>query len=221
MGRRALPKVNPAIDTSKHLYVLEDLHPPFQPATFFPSPESPLVIEIGSGKGLFLNTAAGHHPNQNFVGIEIAKRYAHFAGSRLAKKQLDNAIMISGDGLAFMSDFVDDQSCAAIHVYFPDPWWKERHRKRRVMKTSLIKDIERTLLPNGELHFWTDVQEYYETTLELISKVSKLIGPHEVIPNSPEHDLDYRTHFERRMRLHQKPVYRSLFLKKNSAAIEQ
>ena len=215
MGRRALPKVNPAIDTSKHLYVLDDLHPPFRTGEFFKASDSPLEIEIGSGKGLFLNTSARQHPERNFVGLELAKRYAHFAGARLVKNRLTNAIMIRGDGLKFMSEFINDKSCAAIHVYFPDPWWKERHRKRRVMKESLIMDIERTLLPGGELHFWTDVQEYYETTLELIGAVSKLAGPHEVIPNLPEHDLDYRTHFERRMRIQQKPVYRSLF-KKNS-----
>lgn len=214
MGRRALPKVNPAIDVSQNLFVLEEMTPPFKAENFFENPDAPLQIEIGSGKGLFINTAAKACPDQNFVGVELAKRYAHFAGSRLAKNECSNGIMISGDGLKFMNEFVGDQVADAVHVYFPDPWWKERHRKRRVMKESLIKDIERVLKPDGELHFWTDVKEYFDSTMELMEEVSKLAGPFDVSVKAPEHDLDYRTHFERRMRLNDKPVYRSLF--KNS-----
>ena len=213
MGRRALPKVKPGIDVSRHHFLLDDLSPPFRPDDFFSDADKPLVIEIGSGKGLFINTAAKEIPDHNFVGVELAKRYAHFAGSRLARNELDNAIMISGDGLRFMSEFVASESCHAVHVYFPDPWWKERHRKRRVMKESTILDIQRVLIPNGELHFWTDVKEYFDSTLELLGETSNLDGPFEVKPNDPQHDLDYRTHFERRMRLNDKPVYRSLFKK--------
>lgn len=213
MGRRALPKVKPGIDTSRHHFLLDDLTPPFDPSDYFSQPGNPLEIEIGSGKGLFINTAAVENPDHNFVGVELAKRYAHFAGSRLAKKQLENALMISGDGLKFMTEFVRDETCHAIHVYFPDPWWKERHRKRRVMKESLIQDIQRVLVPEGRLHFWTDVKEYFDTSIELVQQVSDMEGPFEVAPNDPQHDLDYRTHFERRMRMNDKPVYRSLFKK--------
>ena len=52
----------------------------------------------------------------------------------------------------------------AVHVYFPDPWWKARHRKRRVLNEAFLADVGRTLRVGGRLHFWTDVQEYYETT---------------------------------------------------------
>lgn len=213
MGRRALPKVNPAIDTSRHHFVLDELQPPLVISDFFENPDLPLEIEIGSGKGLFINTSSDEHPDRNFIGIELAKRYAHYAGARLARREAKNAVMISGDGLKFMSEFVGPESCAAVHVYFPDPWWKERHRKRRVMKESLVKDIERVLTPSGELHFWTDVKEYFDSTLELIGKVSSLDGPQAVPAKDPRHDLDYRTHFERRMRMHDKPVYRSLYKK--------
>lgn len=213
MGRRALPRIKPEIDVSRNHFLLDDLSPPFQPADFFAHPDQPLEVEIGSGKGLFINRVAREHPDRNFVGVELAKRYAHFAGARLAKDQLTNAIMVSGDGLRFMAEFVPDASCHAIHVYFPDPWWKERHRKRRVMKASLIADIQRVLIPGGELHFWTDVEEYHATTLELIAQTSNLAGPFAVETHAPQHDLDYRTHFERRMRLNEKPVYRSLFRK--------
>ena len=213
MGRRALPKIDPTVDLSRHLYMLDEMTAPFEQKEFF-AVNRPLQVEIGSGKGLFIKNAALQFPDQNFIGIEISKKYTRFAAYRLARDQIENAIMIAGDALRFMAEFVPPDSLAAVHVYFPDPWWKERHRKRRVMRESLIRDIERTLRSGGELHFWTDVREYFETSLELIQQHSALDGPRAVEPKDPEHDLDYRTHFERRMRMHDQPVYRSLFVKK-------
>jgi tRNA (guanine-N7-)-methyltransferase len=77
----------------------------------------------------------------------------------------------------------------------------------------LLADIQRTLVDGGELHFWTDVQEYFESSLELISQHTTFTGPVDVPEPAADHDLDYRTHFERRMRMHGEPVYRSLFIK--------
>ena len=102
----------------------------------------------------------------------------------------------------------------AVHVYFPDPWWKARHHKRRVLTEAFLSDVVRTLEPGGRLHFWTDVKDYFDATLELIAHQSLLVGPFEVPEEQPEHDLDYRTHFERRTRLQQQPVYRAEFEKK-------
>jgi tRNA (guanine-N7-)-methyltransferase len=108
---------------------------------------------------------------------------------------------------------VPDASLAAIHVYFPDPWWKARHHKRRVMNESFLADVVRTLLPGGKLHFWTDVKDYYDAAVALIAEVTPLVGPLEVAEREAEHDLDFHTHFERRTRLHGEAVYRSEFVK--------
>ena len=104
-------------------------------------------------------------------------------------------------------------SLAAVHVYFPDPWWKARHKKRRVMNESFVKEVERVLVPGGRLHFWTDVEEYFLTALETLRDHTQLSGPHAVQEKLADHDLDYRTHFERRMRITQQAVYRSEFRK--------
>ena len=81
------------------------------------------------------------------------------------------------------------------------------------MKASFLHDIVRVLKSSGELHFWTDVQEYFETTVELIKQETDLDGPHDVEVTPANQDLDYRTHFERRMRMRDLPVYRSLYRK--------
>jgi tRNA (guanine-N7-)-methyltransferase len=168
---------------------------------------------MGSGKGLFLAAAAAANPAHNFLGVELAGRYARFAAARLAQAGLSNAVIISGDGLKLFRELLPDESLAAVHVYFPDPWWKKRHKKRRVMNETFVADIERTLRPGGELHFWTDVEEYSLQTLALLAEKSHLQGPLDVPERTAEHDLDYRTHFERRMRLHHLAVYRSLYVK--------
>ncbi len=214
MGRRALRKIDPALDLSRHFREAADLPPQVDQAALFER-HAPLEVEVGSGKGLFLARASGQHPERNFLGIEIARKYARYAAARLAKQQCRNAVMICGDGLALFQNWFADASLAAVHVYFPDPWWKKRHKKRRVMNEQFLRDVERTLAASGRLHFWTDVEEYFQTTLALIQATVKLVGPLEVAERAAEHDLDYRTHFERRTRKSELPVYRAEFEKRS------
>ncbi len=211
MGRRALRKLDPTIDLVGTLLTIEQLPNPWAAAALF-GRDAPLEVEVGSGKGLFLTSAAAARPDVNFLGIELAKKYAEHAAARVLKRGLGtNVRVVSGDALRVFRELLPEGVLAAVHVYFPDPWWKARHKKRRVMNEAFARDIERTLKPGGTLHFWSDVEEYYRATLELLATTTRLEGPIEVAERLAEHDLDYRTHFERRMRLHALPVYRSEF----------
>jgi tRNA (guanine-N7-)-methyltransferase len=212
MGRRSLRRIDPALDLSRHLKTFDQLPRPWDAAALF-GRTAPLEVEVGSGKGLFVRTAAAQRPDVDFLGIEISPKYARFAAAALAKCRLGNAIIAAADAPQVFADLLPADSLAAVHIYFPDPWWKKRHKKRRVMRESFVRDVQRTLRSGARLYFWSDVEEYFRISLELLAASTSLVGPLAVPEMPAEGDKAYRTHFERRMRLHNEPVYRAEFSK--------
>jgi tRNA (guanine-N7-)-methyltransferase len=176
-------------------------------------PAASVELEVGSGKGLFLASAAAAAPERHFVGIELAAKFANRAADRIGKAGIANATMLRGDAKQFLEKIVPDASIERLHVYFPDPWWRNKHKKRRVLNEQTIQDIQRVLLPGGEFHFWTDVLDYYEHICGEVMDHTLLYGPRYVPEPVASHHLDYTTHFERRARLNSQPVYRAVFQK--------
>lgn len=212
MGRRALRKVDPRIDLTPYLKTVDALPRPWDPSALF-GRCLPLEVEVGSGKGLFLERASAACPERNFLGIEIATKYARYCASRLAKKAVRNAVVVHGDANDVFRDVLPDDAVAAVHIYFPDPWWKKRHHKRRIMVGPFLQHVERVLQPGGRLHFWTDVEEYFQLSLQAIAEHTQLGGPLPVPETPAAHHLDFRTHFERRTRLAGEKVNRAEFEK--------
>lgn len=212
MGRRALRKIDPSLDLTRYLLELESLVTPLKREQVFDRP-GPLEVEVGSGKGLFLRCAAQASPSVLFLGVEVSQKYARFAAAGLASRGLSNAAVIHGDALRLFHEFLPNESVDSVHVYFPDPWWKARHKKRRIMNRKFVQGVERVLIDQGSLYFWTDVLEYFRTSVELIHDATSLRGPTAVPETPPVDDFDYRTHYERRIRQHGQPVFRSKFTK--------
>ncbi|MDA8697507.1 tRNA (guanosine(46)-N7)-methyltransferase TrmB [Rhodopirellula sp.] len=215
MPRSSLRRPGQDLDLSRHLIDTDNLPETLSSGSLFGN-HLPLELEIGSGKGLFIDNAASMNPNHNYLGIEIIAKYAKHSAAKLARRQSTNAMMISGNAEPLLANLVSAESLEAVHVYFPDPWWKKRHRKRRVLNESSILNLTRCLRPGGRFHFWTDVLDYFENTVELIAEISPILGvpiPEDKIPAT--HDLDYRTHFERRSRQNLIPVYRVRYEKRD------
>ena len=102
---------------------------------------------------------------------------------------------------------------ADVHVYFPDPWWKTRHKKRLLFTPEFAAEVLRVLAPGGTLHFASDVADYFEWvtgTLAGVPQFERLPPPAE---HSPEHDMDYLTNFERKFRKEGRPIYRAEYVK--------
>ena len=212
MARRAVKTIDKGLDLFRLLKTPEELPKPWDSTVLF-GRVAPLELEIGSGKGLFIRRAADQFPEHDFLGIEIGQKYARFSAARLFDREPRNAVMVCGDAAGVLQEWIPENFLEAVHVYFPDPWWKRAHRKRRILRTEVLKLIESRLRPGGTLHFWTDVEEYFHSTLKLLATATTLAGPMEVPEKDPEHEFDYRTHFERRTRLHGEKVYRTEFRK--------
>lgn len=212
MARRAVKTIDKELDLSALLKTPEELPKPWDSAALF-GRLAPLELEIGSGKGLFLRRAADRFPEHDFLGIEIGQKYARFCAARLHGRPASNAVMVCGDAAKVLEEWIPENFLEAVHVYFPDPWWKRAHRKRRILRVEVLKLIESRLRPDGTLHFWTDVEEYFRSTLKLLAAHTALQGPFEVPEKEAEDEFDYRTHFERRTRLHGEAVYRCEFKK--------
>jgi tRNA (guanine-N7-)-methyltransferase len=174
--------------------------------------ENPVEVEIGCGKGLFLINAATQQPLRNYCGIEIARKYALFAASRVARRGLNNVRVARADAQQVLREWIPDQSVAVLHVYFPDPWWKRRHRKRRVFTESLVAHAARVLIDGGELRFASDVAEYFKVMHGLVSRHPSFREQPPPAAHEPEHDMDYLTNFDRKSRQAGKPVYRAAFV---------
>jgi tRNA (guanine-N7-)-methyltransferase len=171
----------------------------------------PVEIEVGFGKGLFLVTASQSCPGVNFLGIEILRKYQLFTATRLAKRGLANVRLAKWDARLFLRDRVATASVQAVHLYFPDPWWKKRHRKRRVFTPEFAGQCERVLRVGGRLNVVTDVADYFDVITELVRRQQGLKALPPPDEHHPAHDLDYLTNFERKFRKQNRPIFRRLY----------
>ena len=197
-------------ELAPYLLELADPPAPFDWAVLF-GPGRPVEMEIGFGKGLFLLNASEARPDAAFVGVEIVRKYQLLTATRLAKRGRPNVRVACGDGRLFLRDRTPAASLHALHVYFPDPWWKKRHHKRRLFTAEVAAEIPRVLRPGGRLHFATDVEDYFHVAAGLIAALPELrpLPPPE--PGDPRHDLDYLTNFERKFRKQGKPIWRACY----------
>jgi tRNA (guanine-N7-)-methyltransferase len=175
--------------------------------------DHPVELEVGFGKGLFLLTAAQAAPTVSFVGVEIVRKYQLFTATRLAKRALSNVRLACADARLFLRDGVKADSLQTLHVYFPDPWWKQRHHKRRVFTSEFVEQAVRILRPGGQLSVATDVEEYATIIRSLVATQPALKPREPAEPDAPVHDLDYLTNFERKFRKEGRPIYRLLYRK--------
>ncbi len=171
--------------------------------------DRPVELEVGFGKGLFLLTAAQARPSVNFLGVEVVRKYVFFTATRLARRQIPNVKLVGGDAKRLLAECVPPESLQAVHVYFPDPWWKKRHQKRRLFTAEFVADCAKALRPGGRLHLVTDVADYFAMAQEILAHQPDLreVPPPE--PTAGAHPDDYLTSFERKFRREGRPIYRT------------
>jgi tRNA (guanine-N7-)-methyltransferase len=125
-----------------------------------------IEMEIGFGRGLFLVQRAQAAKDSYLLGIEIKKKLVYRVEQRRRKLGLDRVRVMAGDVRSVLPEVRPDAALARVFVNFPDPWWKKRHEKRRLLAEPLLDQIARLLRPGGELFVQTDVEERAEQCLQ-------------------------------------------------------
>ena len=189
----------PTEDLAPWFLTLADLQGEIDWHEFFGN-EHPVELDVGGGRGLFLFNASISHPHRNYCGIEIDYREGRRTARRLKKRNLPNARVLGGDARMALESLIPNNSVAAVHVYFPDPWWKRKHRRRRIFTDSFLELVSRVLIPGGELHSWSDVEEYFQDIRNLVDHHPGFTSRPLPDLRDPEHDMDYLTSYERKGR---------------------
>lgn len=119
-----------------------------------------LELEIGSGHGGFAVAFARAHPDRTLVAIEQRRKFADELREKAERRGLANLVVLQGDARILAPRLFSQGSLPAIHVHFPDPWWKRRHHRRRLVDEGMSTLLLRLLRPGGLLDFRTDVERY-------------------------------------------------------------
>jgi tRNA (guanine-N7-)-methyltransferase len=184
---------------------LETLTQPMDVRALFGN-DLPVELEIGMGKGTFLVDQAKARPTTNVIGIEWARWFWRYASDRLRRNGCMNVRTLRAEATYFVRNYLPDASLAAVHIYFPDPWPKLRHHKRRLIQVPFVAEIARVLVPAGRLRIVTDHLEYFQQ-IESVLRSSTLA----VVEYAPSSSADagemVGTNFERKYRREGRPFY--------------
>jgi tRNA (guanine-N7-)-methyltransferase len=149
----------------------------------------PRVLEIGFGMGASLVTMAAAAPDSNFIGIEVHKPGVGRLLHSMVDEGVDNIRVYCHDAVEVLRDCIADESLDTVQIFFPDPWHKKRHHKRRLVQPEFIAGLIRKLKRGGTLHLATDWEHYAEQMMEVLSAaegLSNTCGDGEYAPR-PEH----------------------------------
>ena len=131
--------------------------------------EAPLIVEIGFGMGQATAAIAQARPDCNFVGVEVHPPGVGALLQRIDELGLTNLRIVQHDAVEVLASMIAANSLAGVHVFFPDPWHKTRHHKRRLIQAPFVANLVERLAPGGVLHCATDWQHYAEQMLEVLS----------------------------------------------------
>ncbi len=135
---------------------------------------APLIVEIGFGNGESLAKMAQQNPDYNYLGIEVHRPGVGHLMMLLEQQQLANVRLFHHDAIEILEQQIPDHSLTGVQLFFPDPWQKRCHHKRRIVKPSFVELLSKKLMLGGYFHAATDWEHYAKEMLSILSETDKL-----------------------------------------------
>jgi len=174
-GGRLTSSQRKALENYSAEFVIEYRPQPLNPQSLFGN-NNPVIVEIGFGMGDSLLTMASTMPENNFIGIEVHKPGIGKLLMGMGRDAVNNIRVINHDAKEVMEHCFEDGSLDGVQIFFPDPWHKKRHHKRRLIQAEFVDLLTQKLKPGGQLHLATDWQPYAEQMLEVLENQDRLVN---------------------------------------------
>ena len=178
-------------------YGLEPGEAPLNLEAAFGRP-APVMLEIGFGNGDALAAMAAAHPQHNYLGIEVHRPGVGSLLLKLERLAIGNARVICADATQVLQQNIADGVLAAVYIFFPDPWPKKRHHKRRLLQAEFIQLLHLKLRPGGRLHVATDWRDYAESVMAELEAAPGFVNVAGRGDYAPRPGYRPETRFERR-----------------------
>jgi len=174
---------------------------------------NPIELEIGTGRTHYLFERAQVKPEHNLVGIEWKERWVKQALAKIARENIKNTYIIHANAWVLTPKLFADNSLSNVTFHFPDPWWKKRHHKRRIINDEFTNTIVQKLKKGGTILVQSDVSSLLEEYLEVLENnksLKNLAGPNNLYPKNP---MNAKSHREKKVEADGLPVFRAFFEK--------
>ena len=154
--------------------------------------EAPTVLEIGCGMGETTVAIAKSRPDVNFLGVEVFAAGVGALLKNIEKHGLSNVRIVHHDAVKVVRDMIAPESLTGVHIYFPDPWPKKRHHKRRLLQQPFVALLASRLAQHGYLHFATDWSDYASDVLQVLEAEPQLANLHVRESPAPQNPICIR-----------------------------
>lgn len=182
--------MNPPVPAGSLVAPITDILHPLDPGSMFPA-RQPLEIELGSGDGSFLAAYAQGHPERNFIGVERLLGRLRKLDKKGRRLGLTNLRVLRVEAAYLVRHLLPRECAVAMHIYFPDPWPKQRHQKNRLIQPGFAADAARALAAGGVVHLRTDDENYFAQVLAVFAA-----SPAFAAAETPAELAGVRTDFE-------------------------
>ena len=194
---RLTPGQERALEALWPLYGIDESEEPIDLNQLFER-KAPIVFEIGFGNGSSLAEMAAAQPETNFIGVEVHRPGVGHLLKLIEEHELTNLRIACTDAVELLKHRIPDNSLDRLQLYFPDPWHKKRHHKRRIIQPAFVTLLSQKIKPGGHLHMATDWQHYAEQMLDDLSQNNDFINCADNSAYIPRPDYRPLTKFEQR-----------------------